>query len=159
MNKLSDLEWVPCTSDDHLRRPRDVLPQSDPARESVPVSRLSSELLSVLEQEGVKFGAAIPEATPLHRLSTMGSRLDADELAALLRDVREQIVSEEDRHRYERAVKGLTVPSSDNTHVPVTRIVRRAGGPRRGTLGGWIVPLGRIHEGLREELEHADFPA
>ena len=158
VNKLTDLEWVSCTSDDHLRRPQDVLPQSDPTREDVPVARLSSELLSVLEQEGVKFGAAIHEATPLHRLSTMGSRLDADELAALLREVREQIAPAEDRHRYERAVKGLTVPSSDNTRVPVTRIVRRAGGPRRGTLGGWIVPLGRIHEGLREELEHADFP-
>ena len=158
VNKLSDLEWVPCTSDDPLRRPRDVLPRPDPAREDVPIARLSSELLSVLEQEGVKFGVAIPEVTALHRLSTTGSQLDAAELTKLLREVREQIETEEDRHHFERAVRQLAVPSTDRTSVPVTRIVRRTGGPHRGTLGGWILPLGRVHEGLREELEHPDFP-
>ena len=32
------------------------------------------------------------------------------------------------------------------------------GGRLRGTLGGWIVPLDRIEETLRTELQHPDFP-
>ena len=72
VTKLSELAWVPC-GDGELKRPRDVLSRPDPAREDVPVTKLSSELVSVLEQEGVKFGTAIPEAPSLHRLSAVGA--------------------------------------------------------------------------------------
>ena len=155
--KLRELAWVPC-EDGELRRPRDVLPKSDPGQEDAPVARLSSELLSALQQEGVKFGTEIPEATPLRRLLATGSRLDAEELAQLLRECREQITTGEDRHHFEQAARELTVPSSDNGRVPLDRIVQRIGGQLRGTLGGWIVPLDRIDEALRTELEHLDFP-
>ena len=49
---LSELEWVPC-SDRRFRRPDDVLPRSDPARQDVPVAELSPELVGVLEREGM----------------------------------------------------------------------------------------------------------
>lgn len=157
--KLSDLAWVPCR-DGEFRRPQDVLPRPDLAREGAPVAELPSDLLSVLEQEGVKFGSTIPEATSLHRLSAAGSRLDAKALAQLLRECREQITTDDDRGRFEQAVRKLTVPSSDDERVPLDRIVRRAGsGERlRGALDGWVVPLDRIDEVLRTELEHPDFP-
>ena len=155
--KLTDLAWVPC-NDGALRRPQDVLPLSDPGREDAPVAKLSSELLRVLEQEGVKFGAAIPEATALRKLSAAGSSFDAERLAQLLRECREEITTDEDRRRLEKVLQTLTVPTGDNQRVPLGRVVQRVGGrSRRGALGGWIVPLDRIDEALRVELEHPDF--
>ena len=60
----------------------------------MPVAKLSSDLLSVPEQEGVKFGSGIPQATPIHRLSTTGFRLDAEALAHLLRECRERVTTD-----------------------------------------------------------------
>ncbi len=154
--KLSKLAWVPC-EDGELRRPQDVLPWSDPAREDAPVAQLSPELLSVLEQEGVKFGTAIPEATSLRRLAAVGFRLDAEELAELLSQCRHQVTSDKDRGLLDRALQELTVPSSNSQRFPLDRIVRRVGGSHRGGLGGWVVPVDRIEDVLRRELEHPDF--
>ena len=159
VTKLSKVAWVPC-SDSELRRPEDTLPQPDPTREGVPVATLSSELLSALEREGLKFGSAIPEATSLHKLLAAGARLDAEALAQLLRECREQITTNDDRGHFEQAVRGLLVPSTDDKRVSLDRVVRRAGsGERlRGALDGWVVSLDRIDEALRTELEHPDFP-
>ena len=158
VTKLTDLAWTPC-EDGELRRPRDVLPSPDPGREDAPVTNLSRELLRVLDQEGVKFGSAIPEATALRKLSAAGSRLDAKALAQLLRECREQITTDEDRRHLETVLQTLTVPVGDDQRVPLSRIVQRVGGrQRRGGLGGWIVPLDRIDKALRIELEHPDFP-
>ena len=155
--KLSELAWVPC-GDSLLRRPQDVLPRQDRAREGAPFAVLSEDLLSVLEQEGVKFGTAIPEATALQRFLAMESRLPAEDIAELLREVREQVATDEDRLRFEQALPELVLPSKDNKRVPLLRIVQRVGGRLRGALGGWIVPLDSFHEKLREELEHPAFP-
>ena len=156
VTKLSELAWVPCENGE-LRCPRDVLKHSDPAREDAPAAQLSSELLSVLDQEGVKFGTTVPEATSLRRLSRGGCRLDSAELAQLLSDCREQITTNADRRLFDQALQYLTVPSSDGRRVPLDRIVKRLGGRLRGALGGWIVPLDRIEDTLRTELEHSDF--
>ena len=144
--KLTDLAWVPC-DDGALRRPEDMLPRSDPGREDVPVAELPSELLRVLEQEGVKFGAAIPEATALRKLSAAGSELDAEALARLLRECREEVTTDEDRHHLETILQPLTVPMDGSQGVTLDRVVQRVGG-RRGPLGGWIVPLDRIDKAL-----------
>lgn len=160
--KLSELAWVPC-DDGELSRPQDVLPNSDPAREGIPVAKLSRELLDVLQKEGVAFGTAIPEATLVHRLSKVGSQLDAEELAELLGNIREQIATDEDEYdseQFEQVVRELAVPLSngDRIPIPINRVVQRVGGPRRGTLSGWVLPLECIDEVLRKELEHPDFP-
>ena len=155
--KLSKLAWVPC-SDGELRRPHDVLQSPDSARVDAPVAELSSELLSLLEQEGVKFGTAIPEATALRRLAAVGSQLDAEELAQLLSECRDQVATETDADLLDQALQELTVPSSDNRRFPLDRIVRQVGGSHRSGLDGWVVPLDRIEGMLRMELEHADFP-
>lgn len=157
--RLSELAWVPCR-DGELRRPQEALPHPDPALEQAPVAKLSSELLSMLMQEGVKFGSAIPKAPSLQKLSAMGSRLDAEALAQLLRECREQITTDDDRGHFEEVVRELTIPSSNSERVPLARIVRRAGrGDRlRGALDGWVVSLDRIDEVLRMELEHPNFP-
>ena len=157
VTKLSDLAWVSC-DDGKLRRSRDVLPRPDPAREGASVAKLPSELLGVLEQEGVKFGSAIPEATALRKLSATGSQLGPKNLAQLLRECREQIVTDDDRRHLEHALQTLTVPAGDDTRVPLDRVVQQVGGGRRGALGGWVVPLDRVNEVLRKELEHPDFP-
>lgn len=157
VTRLSELEWVPC-ADGKLRRPADVLPKQDPAREEALVAKLSSDLVEALKKHGVRFGTAIPEAAPLRRILALGARLDAEELAALLRECREQIETDDDRQHFELALRQLTVPSKDNRRVPLDRIVQRTGGRLRGALGGWIISLEHIDEALREELEHIDFP-
>lgn len=157
VNGLSELAWVPC-EDGKLRRPKDALPTPDPARQEAPVAQLPPELLTVLGEEGVRFGTAIPEATSLQRLLAAGTRLEAEELAELLSDCREQPVTDADRHLFEQALRDLTVPLSDGGRVPVKQIVRHVGGRRRGALGGWIVPLDSIPEALRQELQHPDLP-
>ena len=158
VKKLTKLAWIPC-NDGKLRCPQDVLPRPDPGREDAPVAELSPDLLGVLEQEGVKFGAAIPEAAVLRKLLAAGSGLDAEPLAQLLRECRDEITTDEDRRRLEAVLQTLTVPMDGSRRVPLCHVVQRVGGRgRRGALGGWIVPLDRIDEALRVELEHPDIP-
>ena len=123
----------PC-GDSRLRCPQDVFPQPDPARESAPVAELSGDLLSMPDREGVKLGVAIPEATVLQRLLEAGSRLAAEELAVLLREVREQVATEEDGRRFEQAVPELVVRSVDDerTRSPGLRPKRPEPAGRRG---------------------------
>ena len=155
--KLSTLAWVP--SDGKLRLPEDVLPQPNAARDGAPVAGLSAELVSVLEQEGMSFGTAIPEATALQRFLSLGSQLTAEKLAVSLREVREQVLTDEDRRLFEQAVLQLHFPSDDDRRVPLDRIVQSVGGGQlRGALGDRIVPLARFHEQLIEELRHDSFP-
>lgn len=158
VTRLSELEWVPCDDDGRLRQPKDVLPEQDPARAEAPAAKLSPELVEALEEHGVRFGTTIPEAAPLRKLLALGSRLDAEGIASLLRECREQIETDDDRRHFELALRQLTLPSKDNRHAPLDRIVQRTGGRLRGALGGWIISLEYIDEALREELEHADFP-
>ena len=156
--KLSELAWVPFGGGE-LMRPRDVLPRPDPARAGAPVADLSDALLTVLQQEGVTFGGGIPAATALQRLLMTGSQLPAEELASLLREIRGQVLTEDDASRYEQVVQQLQVPTDDDRRVPLERIVHSVGGGQlRGTLSGRIVPLVRFHERLVEELTHTGFP-
>ena len=149
---------MPC-NDDQLRAPKDVIPNPDPARENAPVANLSSSLIAFLERKGVKFGTSIPEASSFRKFLVLGNEIGSTELGLLLREVREEIQTDEDREHFKRAVADLTVPSDDGKRLPLQQIVRRTGGGElRGALGGWILPLTNIQEGLREELEHPDFP-
>ena len=155
--QLSELAWIPC-GDGKLRLPKDVLPERDPDREEAPAARLLPDLISVLEQEGVRFGTAIPEAAPLRKLLALKSQLNAEALAALLHECRKQIETDADRQHFEREMRQLAVPSSDGRRIPLDQIVQRIGGRFRGALGGWVVPLTKVHETLRAELEAPDFP-
>ena len=153
---LSQLAWVPC-DDGELRLPKDALPGLDPAREEAPFANLSSELLSTLDQEGVRFGTNVPEATTLRRLAKTGSRLDSSDLSTLLAECRAEISTGMDDELLKGVLRSLTVPTVDNRRVKLDRIVKRAGGRLRGALGSWVVPMDRIDESLRTELEHPNF--
>ena len=157
VEKLCDLPWVPC-ADGELRYPRDVLKEPDPARDDAPCAKLPSQVMAVLEQEGVKFGTTIPEATSLRRLLTVGSKLDAKELAELLSDCRKHAATDTDRQLLAQALKGFSLPTTKNRRVELDRVVQRVGGRLRGSLGSWIVPLNQIEETLRVELEQTVFP-
>ena len=157
VKKLTKLAWVPC-NDDNLRCPRDVLSQRDPAREDAPYADLSLDLISVLDQEGVKFGTAIPEVTSLRKLLAVGSELNALELAELLSECRQLLITDKDRQLFDQALQNLRLSTSNNRRDPIDQIVKRVGRPLRGTLGGWVVPLDDVEENLRKELEHTEFP-
>ena len=93
----------------------------------------------------MSFGTAIAEATALHRFLAMGAQLTAEELAVSLREVREQVLTDEDHRLFEQAVLRLGFPSTDDRRVPLDRIVRSIGGGQlRGSLGDRIVPLARF---------------
>ena len=157
VRRLSRLAWVPC-DDGELRLPKETLPCFDAAREDAPWAKLSPELVSLLEQEGVRFGTKIPEASALRRLAKTSSQLDSSQLSDLLADCRKQITTVEDDDLFKDVLHRLTVPTMENQRVQLGRIVQQVGGRLRGTLGGWVVPLDRIDESLRRELEHPDFP-
>ena len=157
VRRLSQLAWVPC-DDGELRLPGNALPHLDAAREDAPIARLSPELLAMLDQEGVRFGTNIPQATSLRRLTKTGSRLDGAELSALLSACREEISTDKDVELFKGALSRLSLPTAESGPVTLDRIVKRTGGRLRGGLGGWVVPLERIDESLRAELEHPDFP-
>ena len=157
LHKLSALAWVPC--DGELRRPQDVLPRNDPARTDAPFAELTEELVAILDNEGLKFGGAIPAATSLQRFLTLGPQPTAEELVASLREIRTDALEDADRSRFREAVCELDVPTEDGEWIPISRIVRSIGGrKRRGSLGGWIAPLVRLQDVLQAEFLHADFP-
>ena len=153
--KISELAWVPC-NDGQLRCPREVLGVPDPAREDAPFAKLSEELLATLQQEGVRFGTEISEATVLVKLSATGSHLGAEDFAELLRECREEATTSDEREQFTQIMQTLTIPTSNNGRIPLDRIVQRIGG--RGALGGWVTPLEQVDKVLRTELEHEDFP-
>ena len=155
MVKISQLAWVPC-NDGQVRCPRDVLGVPDPAREDAPFAELSEKLLATLQQEGVRFGTEILEATVLVKLSARGSHLGAEDFAELLRECREEAATSNEREQFTQIMQTLTIPTSNNGRIPLGRIVQRISG--RGALGGWVAPLEQVDEVLRTELEHEDFP-
>ena len=157
VDKLCKLAWVPC-DDGELRRPQDVLSQPDPARENAPIAKLSRDLVSILERESVSFGSHIPKATTLYRIVNTGSKITAEEFTDLLRDVRDELETSDERSLLAEAIANAVVPIDDNERVPLRRVVRRIGGQLRGSLAGWAVPLDRFKEDLRGELEHPDLP-
>ena len=157
VEKLCDLAWVPC-GDNELRHPREVLKEFDPAREEAPYAKLPNQFLDMLEKEGVKFGTNIAEAPSLRKLLTVGSKLDAKELAQLLSDCREHATTETERQLLGQAINDLELPTTDNQRIKLNRVVQRIGGRLRGSLGSWIVPLDKIDEMLRIELEDGEFP-
>ncbi len=157
VRRLSQLAWVPC-DDRELRLPQEALPGFDAAREDAPFATLSAELVSMLDQEGVRFGVEIPEAKSLHRLAKTGSHLDSSELSGLLAECREEIATATDGELLKGVLSRLALPTLDNRRVRLDRLVKRSGGRLRGALGGWVVPLDRIEEALRAELTHPDFP-
>lgn len=152
VSKLRELEWVPA-GDGRLRCPAEVLPQPDASRPEAPAAELPAGLVRVLEDEGVRFGADIPEAPLLGRLAAVGSRLGADELAALLRECRERTLGTDDETAFLRTVGNLEFPLDGRSErTPLRRIVR---GGRRGTLHGHIARFDDLAEALRTELGHS----
>ena len=101
-----------------------------------------TNFVSVLEQEGIKFGVAIPRATPLSKLITIGTESNASELAKLIREYREQIATNENHQYCDQTLKKLTVPiSGTSERISLDRIVQKIGGRLRSSLGGWIDSL------------------
>lgn len=157
VQRLRDLEWVPCR-DSKLRRPADVLAHPDASRDDAPITELSEGLLAVLEREGVHFGSHVSQAPALRKLIKLGSTLTADAMAALLREIRESSTSDIDAGLFADAMQGLSLPLDDGRHIPIHRIVQKAGGRLRGGLGGWIVPFSDVPAALRQEISHSDWP-
>ena len=156
VRRLRDLAWVP-DGDGVPRRPSEVLPRRDATREEAPVASLSKRLIEILESEGIRFGVSVPRAQPLLRLQRVGSKLDAKDLASLLREARKQIETEADRSSFEHVVLQLSIPLVGKRRFPIQRIVRTVGGANRDDLG-WVADLSDCEEKLRGELLHRDFP-
>jgi len=80
VDTLNNARWVYGRTGDGPFRPCDVLADSDPARPDAPVAELSSPLIAALQQSGVQFGTALPDAPAIERLRIQGPTAPPDEL-------------------------------------------------------------------------------
>lgn len=149
---LRTLAWVPC-EDGMYRRPGDVLPTFDSAREDAPVARLSDGLVSTLREAGVEFGLRIAQAPILRQLQKKGSSLSPDELAVAIRDALAHIESvPTDRIQLQIVLQEIAYPNPRGGKVPFQRIVLAEGGGARSGFGGWLAAVSALPESLRSVL-------
>lgn len=153
---LKDISWVPAQQRTRPYRPEDVLAFSDPARPQFPVANLPDELISILQQAGIPFGSALPDAPAIDRLSIQGPDADPKTLLDLVRKAIEDAQDDEKKRNYllkilkERNL--FLIPAGgtsidERTRVPYSRLVRSA---LRSTLADWIVAVERFN---RESIE------
>lgn len=154
VEKLKKVKWVPC-SDGELRQPKDVLRSNDPVRPSCPYASLSHGLVRVLEQEGIRFGSAVPEAEAIHKLKMTWEKADANDLAQMLRECQSEIKSDLDRNQFRRVLESITFPLTSGRRVPLSRVVDSG---LRNLLGGWIVKLSEFDESLCDALKNINYP-
>ena len=154
VGKLKKVKWVPC-SDGELRQPQDVLPSKDQARSHCPYTSLSRELVEVLEQEGIQFGSAVPEAEAIHKLKMTWKNANVEELAQMLRECQSKIKSDLDQNQFKGVLELITFPLPSGQRVPLSRLVAS---DHRNLLGGWIVKLSEFDESLCEALKQVIYP-
>ena len=154
VEKLKRIEWVQC-NDGKLRQPQDVLSNKDQARTHCPYTSLSQELVEVLEQEGVRFGSAVPEAEAIHKLKMTWKNANVKELAQMLRECQSKIKSDLDQNQFKGVLESITFPLPNGQRVPLSRVVDS---DQRNLLGGWIVKLSEFDESLCGALKQVNYP-
>ena len=153
VSKLKSVNWVPC-NDGELRKPEEVLFPKDPDRPSFPYAKLSHELVSVLEGEGVSFGTAVPEDVALHKLKEWGGS-SAEKLTKLLDECKSQIKSEADHAQCIQILESKFLSLHDGRRVRLNRVVKSRS---RDLLDGWVVQLSDLDPKLRDALDRVKYP-
>lgn len=154
VEKLERINWVPC-HDGELRIPRDVLSSKDLARPHCPYTSLSCELVEVLEQEGIQFGSAVPEAEAIHKLKMTWKNANVKELAQMLRECQSEIKSDLDQNQFKGVLESITFSLPSGQRVPLSRVVAL---DQRNLLGGWIVKVSEFDESLCDALKQVNYP-
>lgn len=153
---LKERPWIPAKQGTGPYRPGDVLAFDDPARPQSPVANLPEELISILQQAGIVFGSAIPDAPAIDRLSVQGPNADPETLFDLIQKAIEVAQDDEKKSDFllkifkERnlfPVPAGAAPVDGRPRVPYSRLVRSA---VRSTLGDWIVAIERFN---RDSIE------
>ncbi len=81
---LQTAAWVPAVDGSGAFRPENVLPSPDPARPDAPVANLSADLVRILEQCGIDFGAKIDQVASIERLRREWPGATSERLVQLL---------------------------------------------------------------------------
>jgi hypothetical protein len=81
---LQTAAWVLAVGGSGPYRPENVLPNADPARPDAPVADLSADLVRILEQCGIHFGANIAQVASIERLRREGLGATPYRLAQLV---------------------------------------------------------------------------
>jgi hypothetical protein len=158
ISQLREHLWVIAKDGSGPYRPSDVLKRADPSRPSAPVADLSPELISVLEQAGVLFGASLPEAEAIRRLQFEGPSASLDVLHDLLESANSDLDGDQEKKRELANVLESTalfpVPQGTrlidrSRRVTGSRCVLHAGPGYRSDLN-WVVPLESFEEGSLE---------
>ena len=157
VHTLQHQPWVLC-EDNERRKPGDVLLKSDPDYEDAAIAVIDGNLAERLTAEGVRFGESVPKSPVLRRLTLRGKTdMPESELAALLREAREQVESgEATQDELLAALRNVRLRG-----VPLlTRVVRRIGpgGGQRSNLGGWVVALSEVESSLAEAVRDLALP-
>jgi len=156
VHQLSDQSWVPVKGATTGYRPADVLGSDDPARPEALVADLSRELVSVLEDAGVRFGANVPDLPVVGRLKAEGRSLPLPRLLKAIQDAAAQTKDNPGERTQLLRVFAETPlapssPGDGSPRVSSSRLVRRAGtGSAHSSLGGWVVSIENFETGTIE---------
>lgn len=154
VEKLKKINWVP-SSDGEYRKPQDVLSIRDQARLHCPYTSLSQELVEVLEQEGIRFGSAVPEAEALHKLRMTWEKADVRELGQMLRECKSNIKSDLDQNQFKGILESITFPLPSGRRTSLSRVVVSE---QHNLLGGWIVKFSEFDDPLCDALKFINYP-
>src|SRR5262249_11188345 len=148
VESLSSFRWIFSTNGSGPFLPCDVVDGIDPARPDAPVANLPEELVRILEQAGIAFGAAIPDAPAIERLRIQGPLADSDKLLERIAQAIGEAGEDADKRKFLRAVlmdtnlfpvPDTAVPVDGSMRISYRRIVRTTRG--RSTLGDWVVAI------------------
>lgn len=147
---LRTAAWVCAFDGSGPYRPENVLPSPDPARPDAPVADLSADLLRILEQCGINFGANIAQVASIERLRREGPGATTDRLVQLL----EAAVADAQQNPEYRAelATALALPLLPVGEALIDGAVRIGAGrlvaksTRGADLGGWLLSVDTASE-------------
>lgn len=155
---LKEAKWVWDQQGTGPYAPGELLSTFDEARPQAPVARLPANLVGVLEQCGVVFGADIPDVPDLERLKREGPRASAGRLSELIEAARASTEGDQANQRTLVEILEKTplfpVPGhvhliDSSTRIPADRLVTSASA---GDLGGWLLPTGVLSANSAEQV-------
>jgi hypothetical protein len=142
---LQSAEWLCAVDGSGPYRPENVLSLPDPARPDEPVADLSADLVRILEQCGVTFGASIAQVASIERLRREGPGATPERLVQLLEAA---IVDARENPEYSVSLETvLALPLLPVSAALIDGAARIGSGrlvtksTRGADLGGWLLSV------------------
>lgn len=158
VTSLREASWVLARNGDTPLCPAALLREEDPARPDAPVADLPSSLIRALEESGIRFGTALPDAPATDRLRIQGPSAAIEDVIVFLQDAIAEVGDDDEKRVYLQQVLAehnfFPIPGGREsidrvTRVPISRVVKFSRG-RRSTFGNWLTSVDAFEEGSIE---------